>query len=321
MMALEPVTNLDEFTVETQATWSHGFQTASTPARGKLPRPDKYGRIHSRTALIAKITQAAYEELLENRLRQVPHPPRFTPESVLATLKLRDQEPGLKELKHRIDAETAKLQEVWQERLQRGGSALLEAGREHLREEIQSLRRRSKLFLQQRARHFHWVMVCLMQGDIGPSIASELARAFLWESVQIRLSDSAVLPLAWDAAQRARSRKELDGVVREMHMKLRIGVESDLAMSARERVILFIDIWNSKQLDDVHRAKRWNVEVLRHSDLTLLVEKMLVTTDGLSRNLLDAFGRDRVDSALEPDSSDRTFAGALFESLVEEEPA
>lgn len=306
----------------TQAPLALGFPERTTPG-GKGPLPaDRWGRIPSRTAVLEKIETAGYAEFLHNRLEQIRLPPRFSAPALLTELKARDQVPGLRELKREIDNEAVNLTEILQAHAQRRSDELMGPGRGRLRDAVQAIRHRLELLLQQREQHFGWAMLCLSRGDLSPGVASELARSFLWESVQIRLTADTTLPAAFEAGQRARSRRDLDNAVRQLRVGQREqAVATDLAMFSRERLILFIDLWNSRALADTYQAKSWQESVLDGGDLSELLAKMRQTTEDLVVYLNTTFGRDRVSAALGPGPSNLAASAAVFAALLEEEPA
>lgn len=266
-----------------------------------------------------QLAEAQYDDILQNRIRQIPLPARFSAETLLAAIRSRDLLPGVRELKRGVDDETVRIAQLLEKGARSASKELVNEARQRLRDEVSAFRRRSHLLLRQRTRNFHWTMICLTQGSAPARIATRIARSYLWESLQLWILDQVTLPEALEASRRAKSRREQDKLARGLLRNLRNqGEGADRALARRDRVLLYLDVWNSAGLDEIYSPKVWRAEAVSEQVLEGLLGQMDNATDELAHLLKDVYGAEQVAAQLAPSEDERDYSRDYFEALCEE---
>ncbi len=324
MLSLESVPPLDGSVEVVGGLTSLSFpsvDSAPTPNRRarRAPRQPVLSRLGSKEERLKRLAAFQEAQLIE-RINRVHLPPRFSSTLLLSKFREINDIPWNRDLRDKIDELTLAVEDSWVSfEESRARRELLQAGLAGLRREVRLTERRLQSLSEQRVRQHHWALQCLILGDLGPALVTELSRSWYWEYAQFAVTESLVLEPTIDRAGRAQSRHELDSVVRAMRRETReLASLADRVMADRECLLMALNVWNSPSIDDFGGSRPWSSESLVGSNVNELSDCLMSSTELLREGLLERFGDETIQKIVEIQDKQVPFARALFGALVEE---
>jgi hypothetical protein len=297
-----------------------GFETSLAPPH-KRTRPDRYGWIRSAKTRRAQVEEADDRFLRDGVLAQLPLPDWLTPDALPRYIRERNGSPTFRELKKRIDDEAVKILEA-KASSENSPNRGIQDGLHSLRDETNALRRRERLLATQRFGQFRWASPCSLRGNHPLDVAQQLARASLWEIVQLAAVSTVTVPRVIEEAKRSESRHALDQVARAYRKAFAaVAGPADRVTWARERILLLLDTWNAGSVGAVYEPKSWQSARVPARSLAAFLLELRTATSALEAELVRSYGQAALLTILRPTGDELPLARELLPAMVAEDAA